>query len=130
MRHPVKSMRTAPLGTGFLGIFGFEIILNASELRTDNTAIMAIGALATAVEVTGLGLGGALIRRQISLKQRLEDSIERHGYEERIFAQTTDEWCTRQTARVVAEDNGVLDQYKELCEQRTSTAQLAFLPHI
>lgn len=118
-------VRSAPLGLGLLAI---SAALPVYELAHGDP----VGAAALAVSFSPIGIraGGALAGRQIALKSRLERSIDRLGYRERIMATTTDQWCDRQTARVVCGASGHLQAYQELCERNSETAELTWLPHI
>jgi hypothetical protein len=131
VRHPLETTRLAPYGTGLASLLGSMAIITGSKAFDAPTPF-------TQALLTGLAIGssvaapmeGVLIERQLHLRDRLEHNIETHGYSDRLMAPTTDEWCARQTARVVSENHGMLEQYKALCEQRSETARLLWLPHI
>lgn len=133
MQPLIREFRVAPLGYSFvgfgvangLGILALECISEPDPQKTITRAGLAIGLVAAYAFS-----GGRLVKRQHALHDRLESSIERHGYDERVFAVTTDEWCNRQTARVVCEAAGVLPQYEQLCNERQETATHAYVPHI
>lgn len=81
------------------------------------------------------GLSGALIsiivvRNQFRLKSRLEKTLRVNGYQDRNFTPTLSEWCNRQTARVVTEKFGYLEQYETLCQNNPDKQKLRSVPHI
>lgn len=73
--------------------------------------------------------GGALALRQFRQRNRIKETIEQYGFEPRMMARTTPEWCSRQTVRTVLRRTGHLEEYKQLCEERKDRAKLGWLPH-
>lgn len=131
-KRSLDSFRAAPLGFALVaagsGIpFGYEAFMSAV---TDNGANVVDALVMTPPASLWVAMGGLLISRQLKLKHRLEASVERVGYTDRAFATSTDEWCCRQTARVVCKNADALSEYAELCESKSETARLKWLPHI
>lgn len=116
----LDTIRATPLGSGFLAL---------------NLGLMAVGAYHESICFAAAPiLGGAISLRlaynQQWLKKRLEElCVTEGGYSDRLFKATTGEWCDRQTARVVAENQGKLEEYTQLCEQNKERATLTWLPH-
>lgn len=103
-KKAIDFYKTAPVGETFvfysLSMIPVDLSLNAPLLLV--------------FPITGLISGVGLTRRQFKLRERLESSIEKFGYQDRVMELTTEEWCNRQTARVVAQDNDKLDEYNNL----------------
>ena len=96
--------RTAPLGESFF-------VLNAGFMAVnyDRPLVFGLNLFAT--------LGCVMLTKtQFDLRKRLENSVTKHGYDERVFETTISEWCDRQTARVVAKNYGYLEEYVSLYE--------------
>jgi len=132
LRHPIESFRTAPFGLGFasfgLGSAALEVSVATMDGIPQSLRYAIIGA--AAVQVTALSVLGTMAANdQFRLGERLETAIERTGYNDRVLATTTT-WCDRQTATVVCEQSGHLEQYRQLCAQNQATARLTWLPHI
>jgi hypothetical protein len=96
--------RTAPLGETIFLMNAVQITWNYDEPFT--LGMNFLGSLA----------GVLLAAKQFRLKQRLESSIQKHGYDDGVFKKTLPEWCDRQTARVVVKKYGNLDEYESLCQ--------------
>lgn len=133
LRHPIESVRTAPFGMSYFataaGYAGYQI----SEVVGSNN-----GPLDTA---TRLGVSAALgaflshkgtwlVKRQFKRRDYLENSLKDGEFNEVDFGKTVPEWCMRQTARVVAEKHGRLEEYKELCDEHQAAQRLRWLPHV
>lgn len=133
-RTPLKEFRIAPLGHSLIaygvGCSALSIGLVCINQEANPTINAITVGVAAASIVGNVVFGSRLIKRQQSLYRRLEASLAQDGYNERIFAVTTDEWCNRQTARIVCEAAGVLPEYEELCEARRDTAALTHIPHL
>lgn len=71
-----------------------------------------------------------LAKQSFELRDRLENSLEERGFNERIFDRTTKDWCTRQTAIVACEEFDAVQQYDELRAQNQDDAKFVWLPHI
>lgn len=131
---PLQEFRIAPFGYSVVGL-GLGSGLSLLGLTCINHEVdSGLRALTAGMTVANMAvntvLGRGLIKKQRSLHRRLETSVAQNGYDERIFATTTDEWCSRQTARLVCEAAGVLPQYEALCEERRQTAALTHIPHL
>jgi hypothetical protein len=130
LAHPYESFRTAPIGMSFATAGIGEMVIAATavaESAPGRPLAEALGVLA--VDAAGTLCGAWMTRRQFRLRERLEDSLERRDYDNRIFEPTTQEWCNRQTARVVLEDTDAIDSYEALCETQADNAELKWLPH-
>lgn len=131
---PLQDFRVAPLGYGLVAYGIGTMALTTGLVRANQQADPMLSSLTVEIAAAGLAFstlfGAKLIKNQQALYQRLEASIERTGYNDRIFALTTDEWCSRQTARIVCEAAGVLPQYEQLCDERQETAAYTYVPHI
>ena len=129
----VDVIRTAPYGYSLLGLDATAVGLEVAMLHEAGGVshpMVALAAGAITVSETVLGAyAGTYIADRFSLKRRLEQSIEGHGFDERAFGVTTTEWCDRQTASVVCRNAGVLPEYEALCDQKAETARLRWLPH-
>lgn len=125
LKKTSDTLRSAPLGFSLVAMNLVNPVIIAAEFHVD-----ASDAVTIPVSAVGLFFSGALVARQLVLGNKLEATAERRGFSERVMSETTDEWCNRQTARVVCENNGALDQYIELCDSRRESAQLKFIPHI
>lgn len=130
LTHPYESFRTAPLGVSLTAAGVGEMAIVASmvaESAPGRPLTEALGVLA--IDAAGTLCGTWLARRQFKLRERLEDSLERRDYDNRIFEPTTQEWCNRQTARVVLEGTDAIDSYEALCATQADNTQLNWLPH-
>lgn len=131
---PLKEFRTAPFGYSLIAFGVGNGALFLALTSTNQEADPTLSAITVGASVVGIlaniVFGKRLVKRQQSLYTRLENSVAQNGYDERVFAVTTNEWCNRQTARVVCEAAGVLPEYEQLCEARKATAELTYLPHL
>jgi len=131
-RRSVDTIRSAPLGVSYIlesvsAPFAYGVAHSAISNEAFNYIDPLLLAPSSCITVV---MGALLIRRQLRLKHRLEDNIEKRGFSVREFALTTDEWCGRQTAQVVCRNADVLPEYKQLCKERSETARLKWLPNI
>lgn len=100
-----------------------------TALQADgNAEAMAWGTAGATALLAVRGL--QLAARSFRLRERLEDSLAEQGYNERIFATTIPDWCTRQTAIVACEQFDAVAAYTQLCEQSTEDAHFTWLPQI
>lgn len=124
IKRATDNLRTAPYALGMTGFeLGVTAFVMAEGSRLSDVLAIPTGAF-------GVVLGGLVAAKQFRLRHRLENSIERVGYSDRVMDPTTKTWCNRQTARVVCANAGYLDEYVALCERRSETAALNWLPHI
>ncbi len=126
IKRSVDALRTAPFGFSLIGL----TILNGPVLALTENGAEALDLLVIPLDGASVAIGGIFVVRQYRLRRRLEDSIERNGYDDRLFDPTTKEWCNRQTARVVCGNSGDLAQYEALCEQKRATNELPRMPHV
>jgi hypothetical protein len=129
--HPIETIRTAPYGSAaviFQSFMGSAAIYEFDHFDSPFAKAAALGMIA--ISALGGTMGAKLVGEQLELKERLEGIMDRRGYNDRIMAERTDEWCDRQTARVVCEKYDVLDQYEQLCEERKESAKFSWVPHI
>lgn len=128
LRHPIETLRTAPFGLSLL-ISGLCIAGASAPEIADGTLeksdVANVGTVAAVV-----GMGTLTVRKQFTLRAREEKFLEKHGYDDRYFANTTTEWCDRQTTRVVCAKYGVLDKYVAICEKNQQNDYLTYIPHI
>lgn len=132
LRHPIETVRTAPFGSALMGIQIPAIaynVRNALESYSPESTATSLAAASLCIGALVVARCN-LVERQLNLKERLKGSIEREGFNDRILAPTTDEWCNRQAARVACEKFDMLAEYVELCDSRADTAKLTFIPHI
>lgn len=122
IKRATDTLRATPFGLSALALHVAGTGVIAAEAGMNDRSYVAAA--------VGIAASSFLIFRQARLIHRLEDTIERQGYNDRIFALTTPAWCDRQTARVVCQNAGVLPQYEELCEQNSDTARFTYIPHI
>jgi len=103
---------TAPVGETIF-------LMNAGQIPFDyrNPLLMSINIIGTLA-------GAALTIRQFKLRHRLESSVSKHGYNDKIFEPTIPLWCDRQTARVVTKNCGNLNDYVALCNVKKIEHQL------
>lgn len=119
IRRTVDIFRTAPVYESVVVSSIASIPLN---IYADNSLFVAIR-LASAASFL------LITKKQFNYKKRLEESMRRHGYQEKIMELSVREWCSRQTARVVAEDYGKLSEYESLCQRKKKTMKNKFIPH-
>jgi len=133
LRHPVETFRTAPVMIScaatnvLLGSISTDIALESSSVITDGvgwgvTAFVAYSALDFVVSA----------KAKINLRNRLEAALTLGGFNDRVMKTTTEEYCTRQAARVACEnvDMNYLDRYTALCAENAENAYYTWLPHI
>ncbi len=126
VQSTVRVLRVAPLGNGFLV---FNTALLAIELAQGDYG-MAIGS------VVGDLICLKLSSDQYLLKRRLATILDDRGYSDALLKPTTEEWCSRQSTRVLLEErdaaNGTshLADYTRLCEESAPSSSLSWLPHI
>lgn len=111
--------RTTPLGASIAILTMEEAVSKALRHDWFGAACLTLATFSASI----------FIIQQMSLRRRLEHSIEQHGYQERVFKTTVQEWCDRQTALVVARRHGVLPLYQKLCLQNMERMSLPFIPH-
>lgn len=104
LKYIIDFYRTSPLAESM-------VLLNAIQIPSnfDNIGLLGLNVLFT---VAGI----SITAKQFRLRKRLEQSVSEHGYDNRTFYRTIPEWCDRQTARVVAENCGHLEDYVALCQ--------------
>jgi hypothetical protein len=126
LKKSIDTFRTAPVGTGrvILGTSGLAV---EAELLAHNPNIYE--ALPAPLILASIAIGGLKAASKNRLRDRLEASIERQGYNDRVFAKTLGTWCSRQTARVVCKEYGYLEDYEKLCEQ-ADDLDYKWIPHI
>lgn len=109
--------RTAPLGETLAALSLGLALVNRNDL-----SVFGVG-----VSVAVLGI--YLTKKQFNLRERLEDSIRRHGYDDILMSRTIPAWCDRQTARVVAREHDRLPSYEALCKKDKHRMYYRFLPN-
>ena len=103
LKYIVDFYRTSPIGETLF-------LINAGQIPfNDNPFLISMG-------IFGSLVGVAITTKQFKLRHRLESSVSKQGYNDKIFKTTIPEWCDRQTARVVAKNCGNLDDYVALCD--------------
>jgi len=130
IRHPVETLRTAPvqiasiIGTSAVGATCASIAMESSEpvaMFTWAGAALNIGAAV---------VHGVKAHRRIALRNRLESSLEARGFEERVMERTVRAYCIRQAALVACENEGYREEYLQLCQQNVDTMQFSWLPQV
>lgn len=106
LRQVLDFIRTAPFA---YSLFALDASTGGFMLSTDYP-------YAVSINIIGGGLSIFLMQQQFKLRKRLEKSISRHGYNDRVFSKTTPTWCDRQVGMLVARNAGELDSYMDLCE--------------
>lgn len=124
--HPVETFRTAPLGMISEGLSSTMFIGTMVE-AAQHPAVWEVpdGVMFAA----WMYMSAVLVNRQLRIRDRVERNVEKNGFDERFFEPLTDEWCNRQTVEVALESTEYLDQYRQLCEKRSATAEFRELPH-
>jgi hypothetical protein len=117
LRYAADFYRTAPIGETIFLINAIPLTLSFYNKDIPIVCLNAVGALS----------GIVFAAKKFRLKQRLEKSVAEDGYDNRNFKTTIPEWCDRQTARVVAKNNGHLDDYIALCE---SNIEMMYWPNL
>jgi hypothetical protein len=126
-RHPIRSFRTAPFG-GFIVASQFPGMIGEAMAICDQNYLEAAGLLP--ISVAGLTIGGLVMAKQFRLRDRIETSLETHGFDERVIQKTRGEWCARQTALVACEAFDLRAQCEAyFAEQPRSEMALAAIPH-
>ena len=132
-RHPIETIRTAPVYVGYLAAASTVYFIASEALTSGQHMTMAALAVPAATLYVGFDYVacGSMdsIRNLITKRERIADSVTTHGFNERILQTTTNEWCSRQAARVALEPFNMVDQYEELCAQNTAR-EFPELPHI
>jgi len=126
--HPIETARTAPVGSSAVGLNVIPGVFGVAEAiyRSDTAELL----LTLPAGAFGVAIGSLLIIRQLRLRRRIEESIDKNGFQPRVMGLTTDEWCARQTVRTALRETEYFNAYEQLCTERESTAQLKWLPHI
>ena len=109
--------RTAPLGETIFLMSAGQI-----PLTYDDPLILGASILISLY-------GVALTAKQFRLRRRLEKSVSKHGYIDKVFETTNKKWCDRQTAIVVTKNCGNLDDYIALCESNKGKISFPSLGH-
>lgn len=132
LRHPIEAYRTAVFPATISSLCLGSVVTAGTLHALDNTPTPSTNA---EIALYGLNLGAALMngvlaKKKIDLRNRLEHSLDRSGFNERVFALTTETYCDRQAARVACESYGVLAEYEDVCEKNAATASFKWVPHI
>lgn len=130
----VEAVRTAPYGfssmsANVLAAAGAVVAANMNMGLPDTALEAAVYGNIGLGATVGAAWSGRQVVRQFRTRQRVEDVLDGQGFDEVALSNTTDEWCTRQAARVACENAGELHQYEDLCEQRRDSARFRWLPH-
>lgn len=130
LAHPVESFRTAPIALlGVAASSGMSALM--IEVASDVQGSDEVLTLGTAGFTAALALRGIyLTSRSFKLRDRLENSLATNGFNDRIFATTTPDWCTRQTALVACEQFDKASDYQALCEQYEDQSKFTSIPQI
>ncbi len=111
--------RTAPFAESTFVLLSYYVV----EAFKDNNLLKGF-------TISGITLCSvAAVYHQFKLKKRLENHIQEHGFTKGGFEKTIPTWCGRQTARVVAEKHGCLDEYVKLCKQNREVMRDRYIPH-
>jgi hypothetical protein len=131
LRSPIETFRTAPVQLlAMSGNLGGTAINAFLAIETNSTTYSVLEWGAAAMTLGGGIVFGFLAKEKINLRDRLEATPDKHGFNKRIFNKTTTAYCTRQAARVACENYDCLSDYESLCRENSQVAEFAWLPHI
>jgi len=102
---------TAPLGETLLAYNLASSVISYKLLDKPLHSYIALS-----FGIAGAAASIPLIIRQFNLRKKLENSVKEFGYDKRVFYNTLDLWCDKQTAKVAARNTGCLDKYLSLIE--------------
>lgn len=118
LRSAVDFYRTAPFAeTLFLANVAL-VYANSDSIIT--SGFYSINAL-TAVY---------LVKQRFSARYRLEEALEKYGFDERLFSPNLNEWCTRQTDYVAASRQGYGAEYLQFVNRNRRNLPVSALPMI
>lgn len=119
----IELIRTDPIGFAGVGI--------GTHLATNSLMVDQGSSVPEIMASSGLLLAVASLKHifeLVSFRERLEDKISRIGFEPRLLAKTTGEWCTRQAAVVACEKFDKKSEYALLVKKENGS--FSWLPHI
>lgn len=124
----VDGARTIPLAIAVIvPSYAAGIPFAIHRLQSQNYAVVAVFSGSLVLQTLN---AGSLAKRQFALRKRLETSIKRNGFDDRIFGKTVEHWCDRQTARVIARNADALDSYEALCDEKRPIQAFSWLPDV
>ena len=92
--HPIETIRVAPLGCAAIAFFTSMGSATMYEfVHSDNLPVKVVALGTAAISAFGEVMGAKLVGEQMVLKERFEGIMDRRGYNDRIMAERTDEWC-------------------------------------
>ncbi len=71
-----------------------------------------------------------LATERFSARYRLEETLQKYGFDERLFAPGLNEWCTRQTDYVAADRQGYGEEYLQFVNKNRRNLPGSALPMI
>ncbi len=118
--------RTDPVGLIPATLAGPLLLESLQNISTSPARAAILGLSACSVVGAGIIHG----RRNFRLRSRLEHAIDRHGWDERVFKESTKEWCGRQVGSVVCANAGLTTEYSQLVESTKGDQEFSWIPHI
>jgi hypothetical protein len=126
LKKSVETFRTAPVAVTRMAVSAGALLADMKVLAHNPEAYQAAP---IPLILASIAIGGLKTVERSRRRAQLERSIEKNGFDERVFAVTTKAWCARQTARVVCRDTGHLAEYEALCESEDDALH-KWLPHV
>lgn len=112
-RVAFEAVRTSPLG--FMNVsVGLGVGVQTLATTKPEFLYEPINLYWLGFSAANLVIGPKLIKQHLKLRNRLERSIERHGFDERAFKPTTKTWCLRQVAHVACKKFGLERDYEKV----------------
>ncbi len=132
IRHPIDTLRTAPVGFSLAGLGVTLASESIGEIvNNPNILVKAASIVQMGMEFGFAATGICMVTGQFKLRRRLEQSIDRSGYNTRVMAHTVNTFCDRQTGKVVSRNAGHAEDYKALTavarDLRRNTAVDAYI---
>lgn len=97
-----------------------------TELHQVSEAITNPSILAN---TAAIAINGLLAVGKLRLRNRVEDAIDRQGYDERIVRTTSASYCGRQATKMACERTGHLDEFFDTVNDPGYSKQFSWLPH-
>ena len=132
LRSPIEAFRTAPVpltvtAITCLGALTLSVRGAVEPSGTPNNAVeWGIAAYCVGATV----LNAVLAREKFELRDRVEEILQRDGFNDRVMAVTTPTYCGRQAVRIACENTDYMEEYAKLCEEKAGESLHTWLPHI
>lgn len=126
VRHPIETLKTAPVGftdiaisLSFLGLGATFLSEQILDEHNESSVIGEVGSIAGDAVLLSLGyyigkVGLEKVGHSFDHRNRMEEVLQRTGFNERVMEQTLELYCDRQATLVACDRFNMRDEYLNL----------------